>query len=484
MWLLQWHILFLLIDWVIRVVMTFVIIMRRRPLTVSLTWLAVVLFLPEVGLFFYLLFGEARLGRRRLRVYREVSDGFFIRAIELWNERERAWIPQDQARAPIARFGTAVCGLPPLRGNDLTLIGPADEFLLSLIEDIDHAADHVHILTYIWQHPGAAEAVARALIRAAGRGVECRVLADGVGSRPFFAGRLDNQMRDAGVRVIEALPVGPIRFLFRRLDLRNHRKIAVVDGRIGYCGSHNLTDATFGTRGRDPVGPWIDATMRVEGPAAQALQMVFLRDWAMESEEQLGSIDRYLPRLSDLRDGGAVQVLPSGPGAEPSAISQAMLTAFFSARRELVLTTPYFVPGEGGFGALQAAARRGVDVTIVLPARNDSRLVAAAARSYYLDLLESGVRVMHYRPALLHSKTITVDGELSMIGSANFDTRSFSLNFEATMLVYDADATCALRELQQTYIRDAIELRAEDWRRRPRHRVFLDNAAQMLSPVL
>lgn len=475
----------LALDWVIRVLLAVHIIMRRRPLAVSFAWLTIVMMLPVVGLVLYLFVGENRLGSQRLAEYRRFTAGFFTHAIELWNERERSWIPMDHAQEHIARYGTQVCGLPPLTGNDLRLLSGCDDFFNALIADIDAARDHVHIQTYIWITRGAGVQVVEALERAASRGVTCRVLVDAVGARPFFKSSLPRRLRTAGVRVREALPAGLLRLAFRRLDLRNHRKIAVIDGRIGYCGSHNITDDSFGMKGRNPVGPWLDASMRVVGPAAQALQMVFLRDWAAEGREAIEDLRRLIPEFDGPIIGGAVaQVLPSGPGPEPGAIEQAMLTAIYGARRELILTTPYFVPSEAAASAMRAAAERGVRVSLVVPKRSDWFLVAAAGRAFYLDLLEAGVAIYAFRPALLHAKTLTVDGEIAMIGSANFDTRSFSLNFEATLFVYSDEAAGELRTIQQSYIDQSDRLDLDAWRARPKVRVFLDNAAQLLAPVL
>ncbi len=467
------------------VALSVIVIMRRRPLAVSLTWIVIATFIPFAGLVLYALVGENRLGSRRLRRHREVSEELFPQAVTLWAERERAWIPEPGEFAPVAAFGTATCGLPPLVGNSHDLLAGPGEFLEALVRDIDQGEHHCHILTYIWQPEGAGGVVAAALQRAAERGVACRLLVDGVGSRAFLGSGQRRAMRRSGVRVVEALPVGVIRLLFRRVDLRNHRKIAVIDGRVAYCGSHNITDETFGMGGRKPVGPWIDASVRVEGPAAGALQMVFLRDWLLDSDESIDDPAPFLPTFDrPVGSGAAFQPLPSGPGDEPRAIEQAMLTAIYGARQELVITTPYFVPSESMLVAILAAARRGVSVHVVVPRRNDSLLVAAASRSYFMELLEAGVGVHLYRPALLHAKTMTVDGRLALLGSANLDIRSFTLNFEISLFAYDQQCATRLRVLQETYIKESERLDAESWRTRAWARQFLDNAAQLLSPVL
>jgi cardiolipin synthase len=473
-----------LVEWVLRLVLVVHVIMRRRPVSISLAWLAVLVFVPFVGLFLYLLVGENRLGRRRLKAWERLTKGLEERAVSLWRKEHAATEEFDRSWGHIARFGAAITGIPPLSGNRLSLLGDSEQMLNSLIRDIDQARSHVHILTYIWQSSGLACEVAEALERAVVRGVVCRVLIDGVGSKGFLRCSDCERLRRNGVKVVCALPVNPIRMLFARLDLRNHRKISIIDGRIAYAGSQNITDRTFRSRRWRRTGRWIDATLRIDGPAAQALAMVFLSDWVLDSEEEITDLHPFLPELPAREGGSIVQVMASGPGPAPEAIHQALLTTIYSAREELVMTTPYFVPDEATATALQAAATRGVRVTLVMPRVSDSPLVAAASRSHYIDLLAAGVRIMHFKNGLLHAKTVTVDRRIALISSANFDARSFWLNFEVTMFIYDDDFASIVRFMQTSYIEKSIEIGIDAWRRRPIWQVFLDNSAQLLGPLL
>lgn len=479
------------IDVFIRLSVAAQIVYRRREVSVSLAWLAVLAFLPFLGAILYFLVGENKLGSRRLRRFHELSRGLDERATHLWRHRHvDADGDLESGKvywAQVARFGTAVSGLPPLKGNKLTLLPDAEGMLESLCRDIDQARSHCHLLFYIWQRDGAApvEAVERALMRAAERGVECRVLVDAVGAKHFLRGRMVQEMRAAGVQVVAALPVNPVRMLFARIDLRNHRKIAVIDGRIGYCGSQNLTDSTFRAGIFRRAGPYIDATVRIEGPGAGALGVIFLQDWQLESGQTIVDLEPFVPDHRGANgDGCVVQVIPSGPGPAPEAIHQAMLTTIYSAREELLMTTPYFVPDEAMRKALQAAAQRGVRVTLVMPCISDSRIVAAASRSHYIDLLEAGVKIMHFRGGLLHSKTLTVDRVVGLIGSTNLDARSFWLNFESTMFIYDDDFASVLRFMQTDYVSRSYEIHLDEWRKRPLWQVLRDNAAQLLGPLL
>ena len=473
------------IEFVLRLFLVGVVVMRRLPVGESFAWIIALLALPVIGSFIYLIAGERKLGSIRLKRYEQLTGRVAHPAIATWLEREQDWSALNHPWSPIARYGTGVCGMPPLRGNRWKVIEDSDEFLQSLIDDVEHAEQHVHLLTYIYDPVRQGIALGEAMCRAAQRGVMCRVLVDGVGSRPFLRSELCKQMRAAGVNVVEALPVNLFRFLFQRVDLRNHRKLAVIDGTIGYVGSQNITDDLYNRGVLKHFKRWKDASARVQGPVAQALQVVFLRDWQLDASETIRNIEAFMPDLGEMDDtGAAMQVLPSGPGDTPRAIHQAILMAAFSAREELILTTPYFVPDDAMLEALVAAAARGVAVTLVVPARSDAPIVCAAGRSTYPELLGAGVKILLYRGGTLHSKTLTVDRRLAMIGSANLDMRSFWLNFEVTLLAYNADFSEEVRNVQMSYVRDSQTLRPDWWQRRRLSSRLWDSVARLLSPVL
>jgi cardiolipin synthase len=433
--------------------------------------------------------GEIRLGSRRLREYHVLTTEIEPLVIARWWEQgltARSPFTRDGNFDPIARDATALGGFPPLIGNRLDLIGDTDELLRRMTRDIDDATCFVQMMYYIWMDGGRANEVVEALIRAAKRGVDCKVLADSAGSKAFLNGRGPARLREAGVQVYGALPIGPLRSLVARLDLRNHRKIAIIDGKYAYCGSQNLTDTTFHYRKRRHLGPWIDASVRVEGPAVQALTVTFLRDWAMEEEGPVSLEDPYLPPVpgAPSLDGAVVQVVPTGPRQDVAAMRESVLMAIYAARQELVITTPYFVPDEATMAALKGAARRGVATTIVVPAVVDSRLVALAAQSHFEELLEAGVRVMRFESGMLHSKIMTVDGAFAMIGSANLDMRSFWLNFEVTLFVYNSGFAGELRALQEGYMVKSKEISAAHWKERPLGVRALESVLRLFGAVM
>jgi cardiolipin synthase len=289
-------------------------------------------------------------------------------------------------------------------------------------------------------------------------------------------------MLDSGVHAAVGLPIGnPLLRPFRgRIDLRNHRKIVVIDDRITYCGRQNCADAEFRVKPR--YAPWVDAVMRFEGPVARQNQHLFVSDWMTYVDEDLGELLRTPIRAS--QSGFAALAFGTGPTVRYSAMPEMFESLMFTARREIVITTPYYVPDESMQGALCAAARRGVDTSIVFPARNDSFVVGAASRSYYADLLAAGVKIFEYVGGLLHAKTFTIDGEVTLIGSANMDRRSFDLNYENNILLHDRTLTADMRRLQEHYISKSNRVTREAVAAWPMPRRLWNNSIAILGPLL
>jgi cardiolipin synthase len=384
----------------------------------------------------------------------------------------------------LARLADQTTGLPTLPGNSLSLLDDWRVVFQQLLDDIDSAERSCHLEFYIWHVGGVADEVAEALIRARQRNVTCRVLVDALGSHRFIKSRLVMRMREAGIRVEAALPGGFLRLPFVRFDLRLHRKIVIIDGRVAYTGSLNLVDPRHFKQNAG-VGQWIDAMVRMEGPAVQALAITFLADWFVETDDALdelraGSDAPRQPIMGDI----AVQVIPSGPAYASDAIEQIFLMAVYAARRELILTTPYFVPNESLRVALITAARRGVCVTLVVPEKVDSLLVRYASQAFQAELVRAGVRIALFRGGLLHTKSVTIDGEFSLFGSLNLDPRSLHLNFEITLAIYDELFTKQLCELQNTYIDQSELVQLDLYTRRPGVQRFAENTARLLAPLL
>lgn len=459
----------------------FILTRRQLAPNVALTWIVLMFVLPWVGMLAYLLIGEARIGRRRIRRHRDIVAHIHSDDILEHRRLHPLHTPEiPDAYRSIARLAEATADNPVRPGNRLRLIGDTDVFVQSLVEDIDAAERHCHLCFYIYVNDHSGRRVADALIRAAQRGVQCRVLVDFVGSKYFVRSHLMQEMRDAGVQVVAMLPVNPLRMALARIDLRNHRKLIVIDDAIGYVGSQNLSDPDFALKKK--YAPWIDAMVRLDGPGVRDLQVLFVEDWYLDTDESLAFL--LDTDIASYDDGVPVQVFGTGPNYNAEALRDVVATMFHAAREELILTTPYFIPDEPTLQALLNAARRGVDTTLVLPRHNDSPIVAEAARSVYQQVLEAGVHLLEFTDGLLHAKTCTIDRTVALVSTANLDRRSFELNFEACMFVYDSDFASQLRYLQKSYLNSAEPIELLSWRNRPWLVQLRQNAAGLLGPLL
>ncbi|MFO0806718.1 MAG: cardiolipin synthase [Gemmataceae bacterium] len=455
---------------------------HREPAS-RVAWAVVILSLPLVGIVAYVLLGETSVGRRQAARMREVLSQLPSRAETPGVTSTGPMSPEVPDRyAPLFQTGLSVNGFEPVGGNTAWLLPDSNATVESMVRDIDAAKEHVHLTFYIWLSDNNGLKVVEALKRAAARKVACRAMADALGSRALIRSGHWQAMKDAGVQVATALPIGNLllRPLRGRIDLRNHRKILVVDNSITYCGSQNCADPEFRVKAK--FAPWVDAMIRFEGPIARQNQHLFVSDWMAQVNEDLSGLLRQ--PLPPCKPGLTAQVIGTGPTVRHSAMPEVFETLMYAARRELVITTPYYVPDEAMQNALCACARRGVATTIIFPARNDSWIVGAASRSYYADLLAAGVRIFEYEGGLLHTKSLTLDGEVTLIGSANMDRRSFELNYENNILFYDPAMTAEVYRRQAAYLAKSRPVTAEMLAQWSLGRRFWNNAIAMLGPVL
>ncbi|MBN2024851.1 MAG: cardiolipin synthase [Pirellulales bacterium] len=472
----SWPLLYYLLEWVIRIVMLVVVTRRRQPAP-AMAWLLVIFFLPALGLVLYLLIGENRLPRRRACRHARLLEE--LKTVRWRFEGHPSVIRPRLApeQMPTVILAERLGYMPILGGNGGEILTETDEVIDRLVADVDAAQRHVHLLYYIFADDETGRRVADALARAAQRGVTCRVLVDAVGSRPMLK-RLGPRLAAEGIQLRAALPVNPFRRRMARLDLRNHRKLAVIDGLAAYAGSQNVVDADYGHRDL----AWHDMSVRLTGPIVLQLQAVFVGDWYYETGEILDN-EAVFPD-PPVTGPIAAQTLPSGPDYPTENYQRMVVAALHAARRHVIITSPYFIPDDGFLQALEVAVLRGVRVEVILPRRCDQVLVGAATRAYYEDLLDLGVEVHLYEPGLLHAKTMTIDDAVALIGSSNFDIRSFSLNFELSLLFYGADVTRHLRRRQQAYLDQSTRLRADVWDDRGRVARVFEDVAKLLSPLL
>jgi cardiolipin synthase A/B len=455
---------------------------HRDPAS-RIAWMVVVVVLPLFGMVAYLLLGEVNIGGHRVkRLHAVLGRMSRFTGCRATDEAQRtAGVPERYQH--LFQLGRSISGFDPVAGNSARLMPDSNATIDALVADIDAARDHVHLLFYIWLPDRNGRKVVEALKRAAARGVACRAMADDLGSRTLLRSEHWQALRAAGVHVAAGLPIGNplLRSLHGRVDLRNHRKIVVIDDRITYCGSQNCADPEFLVKAK--YAPWVDAVMRFEGPIARQNQILFASDWMTYVDEDLEDL---LGRPAPLpaTGGVAAQVIGTGPTVRYSAMPEMFASLMFAARRELIITTPYFVPDESLLNALCTTAYRGVETTMVFPARNDSWVTGAASRSYYPDLLAAGVRIHEYEGGLLHTKSLTLDGEITLIGSANMDRRSFELNYENNILFYDPALTHAMRQRQHEYIARSHTVTREAVAAWPKSRRLWNNLIATLGPVL
>lgn len=454
------------IDWLIRLAALFWIPSRTTP-AAARSWLLLVGFVPLLGLPMYLLFGHPWLSRERVR--RQANASEVIRVEQAGMTALRWAPPAGTEAAEVAPLVERLGDFMPTRGNNVQLLDHYDASLKVLIADIDAARERVHLLYYLMFDDPVGDAIVAALIRAAVRGVRCRVLLDAVGAKRGLR-RYAQPLRDAGVTVHDMLPGGLRWRRSGRMDLRNHRKIAVFDTIAGYVGSQNLASPEF-----VPGFPNRELVARVEGPVVSHLQAVFASDWYIEMGERLDVAVTYPVSDADI----ATQLLPSGPAYPYENARDAVNSLIHVAQRKLVLTTPYFVPDDATLSALRIAALSGVDVQLILSESNNQHLTAWAQESYYDELLRCGVKIALYRPHFLHAKHLSVDEDIALIGSINLDIRSFALNAEIGMLCYDRSVVARIREVEADYLADATVLSLEAWRGRRSWRRVREGVARL-----
>lgn len=471
-----WAISYLAAEWAIRLAML-VIVPFRRSAEAARSWLLLTFFLPIPALAIYFFIGRPSYPLWRRERFRRLPEVLSEAATEIRHSRycSRPSLPENLTAAStlIENLGS----FPAMSGNDIELIVNYDDAIARLVEDIDRAQESIHLLYYIFGNDETGRLVMEALIRAVGRGVACRVLLDAMGSQRW-ARSVSRQLSDGGVEVRLALAVGLLRRRSARADLRNHRKIAVIDGSFAYLGSQNIVNAEFrsGIVNEELVA-------RVAGPVVAELQAVFVGDWYMEAGEVLNAPELF-PHRHPLRSGVVAQVLPSGPDYPDAGMGHLMVALVHGARERIVLTTPYFIPDEPLLQALKTAAMRGVEVRLVVSSIVDHVIVGLAQRSYYTELLEAGVRIHSYEGGFLHAKHATFDRDIALVGSANIDIRSFVLNAEISLIFFASDVVVKLEHEQMRYFASSAELRTDIWEKRPILRKTCENIARLASPLL
>jgi len=458
----------------------FVLIRRKEPSS-TIAWILTLVFLPGLGAGLFLLFGRDRV---RWPAKRKLEIDTIVRAQVAASRDEQAAggasmlaLASPLERA-MFRVGERLSHLRATSGNKVDVLVEGETTYAAIGEAIDGARHHVHAQYYLIRNDATGAWFRDRLVAAAKRGVAVRLLMDGFGC--FALGRSWRRpLHRAGVRVAEFLPMRSV--LLQPVNLRNHRKIVVIDGETAFTGGFNVGDEYKGAM--PGVGEWRDVHMRIEGPAAAELQRVFFQDWAFATNEPIDP-RTYFARHVPSRGDAKIAIVTSGPDTRTEAIHRMFFGAIVGATREVSLTTPYFVPTESLTVAMELAAMRGVDLKLILPGRSNHQVTFHAGRSFYTDLLKAGVDIREYQPGIVHAKTLIADSQIALVGSANMDLRSFRLNFEVHALVHDATTAIRLRETFEDDLARSRRVDLDEWDSRPWSYRVKEGAARLVSPLL
>lgn len=488
---MNWHVLLpdalralRLFFWAVALALIPLVLIRRKEPSATIAWILVLVFMPAAGALLFLLFGRDRV---RLPAKRKRELDAVVRAQVA---ASRAETPETERTSSVSivtvspleralfRIGQRLSHLRATDGNKVDVLIDGQTMYDVLGAAIDGARHHVHAQYYLIRDDATGRWFRDRLVAAARRGVHVRLLMDGFGCFGLGAA-WRRPLHKAGASVAYFMPMRSA--LLQPVNLRNHRKIVVVDGETAFTGGFNVGDEYKGNM--PGVGTWRDVHLRIEGPAAAELQRVFFQDWAFATNEPIDPRD-YFPREIQPRGDAKIAIVTSGPDTRTEAIHRMFFGAIVGATREIFLTTPYFVPTESLTVAMELAAMRGVDLKLVLPARSNHRVTFQAGRSFYFDLLKSGVDIREYQPGIVHAKTLVADSQVALVGSANMDLRSFRLNFEVHALVHDASTATRLREAFEDDLSKSRRVDFDEWNARPWTNRVKEGAARLVSPLL
>ena len=467
-----------------------IVIPKRRKPTAAMAWLLAIVFLPAIGVVVYLVIGSAKLPKRRraeqTRITALIAAG--AAGLDLTPQRD-SW---PEWFGNVTRQNQLLGGIPVVGGNSATLLPDYQQSIQAMAAEIDTAMRFVHVEFFIVSYDDTTRIFFEAMEAAVGRGVKVRLLADHISSaKAVHSKETFAELDRIGVQWSFMLPVMPLKGKYQRPDLRNHRKLVVVDGRVGFMGSQNLIDRSYNTpKNRKRGFQWQELMTRLDGPVVTSLNFIFHSDWLTETGEQLdpSSPTANVPIREAIFDSSPdaveCQVVPSGPSYETENNLRLFLSLLYGASKRAIITSPYFVPDEAMMYAITSACQRGLDVQLFVSEICDQGPVFHAQRSYYGDLLDAGVRIFRYpAPFVLHAKHLSIDDDIAVIGSSNMDIRSFSLNLEVSLLVRGRVFVQRMREVEDGYRAISSELTREQWSREPLRSTSLDGVARLTAAL-
>ncbi|GGH64805.1 cardiolipin synthase [Rothia aerolata] len=477
-----------IVDIIIRIIAICWLPYNRKPV-VALGWLMAIFLVPYVGFIAFLFFGSSHLPKHRRARQRAMNE--MIRNTIDYSDDLKAHpvlgqhIKLTEPARVAANLNYRLGALPLVGGNQFTLHKDNHQAMLEMAREIDKAESYVHFEFYITAYNGASEPLWDSIFAAAERGVEVRVLLDHIGSRkyPTFK-QLCKRLNESSIKWYLMLPLKFWRGQWQRPDLRNHRKILVVDGRVAFSGSQNAIDASYDLKSNIKKGLlWKDLTFSVTGPVVDELNAVFISDWYSESKElPLSEINTSIPAVND---GQLAQIIPSGPGFETENNLRLINYLIYNAEHRIVICSPYFIPEETLLQALTTAALSNIDVTLIVCEKGDQFLPNMAQRSYYEQLMAAGVKIKQYPgPTVLHSKYMIVDDRYTFIGSSNMDPRSFALNLEVSTFIFDDGMVKELDAVSEEYYAESKNLSYDEWINRPNRVKIVENLCRLWSSLL
>ena len=460
------------------------IIYDTRSITKTMAYLLISIFIPVGGILFYLVFG---VNYWKLKLYDEKS----AQGKKMLDKLEKDWgitanktLPEDASvlrnNRELALLLIQELHTPLTTGNQVKLLINGEEKFPEVLKALREAKHHIHLEYYIYENDAIGTQIENILVAKAKEGVQVRFIYDDFGS-PAIKKRMERRLKDAGV---EVYPFQKILFylLANRLNYRNHRKIIVIDGQTAFTGGINVSDRYINDKQNRLY--WRDTHLRIDGPGVFYLQYLFFTDWNFCSGKKVKPSAEHFAAEKTYPEDTMVQVVASGPDSDQPAVLFSILQAINLAKKEILITTPYFIPGDTILDALKIAALSGISVKLLVPGVSDSRLVNAAARSYYGELLAAGVEVYLYEKGFVHAKTMVTDSSLAIIGTANMDMRSFELNFEVNAIVYDEKLSAKLRSTFFDDLTNAKKIDAKKWNTRPAYKQLPEKLARLFSPVM
>lgn len=485
-WLLIFEIIYLL--FVILVCLR--IIYDTNSTTKTLAYLLFAVFVPFIGIGFYFFFGINYRNRKmyskklfeNIEIAKKLREEIYHYSKQIFNESDAA----VQSNKELAYMLMNDSMSPLTSGNSVKILLNGENKFPEVIEALRQATNHIHIEYYIYEDDEIGTEIGNILIKKAQEGVAVRFIYDDFGSRSIRK-KFVSRLKDSGVKAFPFFKISFIPFA-NRINYRNHRKIIVIDGHTAFVGGINVSDRYINKAGDTKNVFWRDTHLRIDGPGIQYLQFLFLCDWNFCANEKLHADEKFFPRrgslISAVDNDKVVQIAASGPDSETPTILFSLLQAINLATEEILITTPYFIPGESLLDVLIIASLSGISVKLLVPGKSDSVLVNAAARSYYDDLLKAGVEIYQYQKGFVHAKTFVADSKIAIVGTANMDFRSFDLNFEVNAIVYDTEVAGKLRDIFFEDIGDAEKIDPDVWRRRPVIKQLWQKTARLVSPLL